>query len=391
MIRRCPTPSRLVPWVLVGAMVLSPMATAGAADGDPRAALDRTRDDRAARTADLDALNASELELQEELFRLTIEVNGQQEQVAAARAAVTAADATVDGAVAELSATTAAIEELKRQIVESAVTSFVSPGDNSLLTMLESEDPAEAGRKQAFLDEVVARDSSLVDQLTVAEARQVTARRAAEAAQRAAEERRAETEARLGDLEASLTAQATLTAALDLRQAEVLLEIELLAAAEAQLSAAIGEGMAQVAASGAGAAAPSTVASAAGAGSVTGGGCVWPSKGTVTSEYGSRWGRLHAGIDIAAPTGTPIWAAKAGTVVVAGSQGGYGNTVVVDHGGGMTTLYGHQSRIAARTGQQVSQGQLIGYVGNTGNSTGPHLHFETRYGGSARNPRGCLR
>jgi murein DD-endopeptidase MepM/ murein hydrolase activator NlpD len=388
MIRRWATPYRLVPWVLVSALALAPMATASAADGDPRASLDRTRADRAARTADLDAINASELELQDELFRLTIEVNGHKEQLAAAQAAVTAADAAVDDAVAELAATVTAIEELKRQIVESAVTTFVSPGDNSLLTMLDSEDPAEAGRKQAFLDEVVARDSSLVDQLTVAEARQVAAREAAEAAQQAAEARRSETEARLGDLEESLAAHATLTAAVDKRQAEVLAEVDLLAAAEAQLAAAIGVGMMQVAASTGGAVAPS---GGGAPGAVTGGGCLWPARGTVTSEYGSRWGRLHAGIDIAAPTGTPIWAAKAGTVVVAGVQGGYGNAVVVDHGGGMTTLYGHQSRIAARTGQQVSQGQLIGYVGNTGNSTGPHLHFETRYGGSARNPRGCLR
>ena len=117
---------------------------------------------------------------------------------------------------------------------------------------------------------------------------------------------------------------------------------------------------------------------------------MWPARGTVTSEYGSRWGRLHAGIDIAGPTGTPIWAAKAGSVVVAGTQSGYGNTVVIDHGGDMTTLYAHQSRLAVSSGQSVSQGQVIGYIGSTGRSTGPHLHFETRYGGSPRNPRGCL-
>ena len=112
-------------------------------------------------------------------------------------------------------------------------------------------------------------------------------------------------------------------------------------------------------------------------------------RGVVTSEYGSRWGRLHAGIDIAAPTGTPIYAAKAGTVLVASAQGGYGLAVVIDHGD-MTTLYGHQSRIAVGVGARVGQGALIGYVGNTGNSTGPHLHFETRYGGSPLNPRPCL-
>jgi murein DD-endopeptidase MepM/ murein hydrolase activator NlpD len=119
------------------------------------------------------------------------------------------------------------------------------------------------------------------------------------------------------------------------------------------------------------------------------GGCAWPVRGVVTSEYGSRWGRLHAGIDIAAPTGTPIHAARAGTVLIADAQGGYGLAVVIDHGT-MTTLYGHQSRIAVRVGDEVGQGEVVGYVGSTGHSTGPHLHFETRYGGSPVNPRPCL-
>src|SRR5947209_20395531 len=87
--------------------------------------------------------------------------------------------------------------------------------------------------------------------------------------------------------------------------------------------------------------------------------------GTVTSEYGMRWGRLHAGIDIANHIGTPIWAAKSGTVIFVGQQSGYGNTVVVDHGGGFTTLYAHMSRFASSDGQSVHQGQLIGYIGQT--------------------------
>jgi murein DD-endopeptidase MepM/ murein hydrolase activator NlpD len=117
---------------------------------------------------------------------------------------------------------------------------------------------------------------------------------------------------------------------------------------------------------------------------------VWPVGGTLTSTFGWRWGRMHEGIDIGAPGGTPIAAAAAGVVIHAGWMGGYGNLVVIDHGGGIATAYGHQSSIAVGSGQQVSQGQTIGYVGSTGHSTGNHLHFEVRVNGAAVDPLGYL-
>jgi murein DD-endopeptidase MepM/ murein hydrolase activator NlpD len=120
------------------------------------------------------------------------------------------------------------------------------------------------------------------------------------------------------------------------------------------------------------------------------GGLIWPINGTVSSPFGPRWGRLHAGIDIPAPIGTPIRAAKSGRVVIAGWTGGYGNYTCIDHGGGMSTCYGHQSSIGVGVGQNVSQSQVIGLVGNTGNSTGPHLHFEVRINGSPVDPMGYL-
>lgn len=119
-------------------------------------------------------------------------------------------------------------------------------------------------------------------------------------------------------------------------------------------------------------------------------GLIWPVSGPVTSPYGMRWGRLHAGIDIAAPTGTPIRAAAAGTVVIAAWNGGYGNYTCIDHGGGMATCYAHQSSYAVSSGAQVSQGQVIGYVGNTGHSFGAHLHFEVRINGAPVDPLGYL-
>jgi murein DD-endopeptidase MepM/ murein hydrolase activator NlpD len=119
-------------------------------------------------------------------------------------------------------------------------------------------------------------------------------------------------------------------------------------------------------------------------------GFIWPVSGPVTSGFGWRWGRMHEGIDIALPSGTPIVAAASGTVIVAGWMGGYGLLVVIDHGGGVATAYAHQSAIAVGVGQSVFQGQVIGYVGSTGHSTGPHLHFEVRVNGAAVDPLGQL-
>jgi murein DD-endopeptidase MepM/ murein hydrolase activator NlpD len=119
-------------------------------------------------------------------------------------------------------------------------------------------------------------------------------------------------------------------------------------------------------------------------------GLIWPVSGPVTSPFGYRWGRLHAGIDIGVAYGTPIHAAASGTVVLAGWTGGYGNYTCIDHGGGMATCYGHQSSYAVSSGTQVSQGQVIGYVGNTGHSFGAHLHFEVRINGNPVDPLGYL-
>ena len=115
-------------------------------------------------------------------------------------------------------------------------------------------------------------------------------------------------------------------------------------------------------------------------------GFTWPTSGQITSGFGPRWGRMHQGLDVGAPTGRPITAAKSGKVIVAGWSGGYGNLVVIDHGGGLSTAYAHQSRIAVKVGDPVTQGGLIGYIGSTGHSTGPHLHFEVRVNGAARDP-----
>ena len=125
-------------------------------------------------------------------------------------------------------------------------------------------------------------------------------------------------------------------------------------------------------------------------GAASSAGFVWPVQGVLTSGFGWRWGRMHEGVDIAVANGTPVVAAKAGVVIVAGWMGGYGNLVVIDHGGGVATAYGHNTSVTVGVGQQVEQGQLIAYSGSTGHSTGPHVHFEVRINGSPVDPMGYL-
>jgi murein DD-endopeptidase MepM/ murein hydrolase activator NlpD len=136
---------------------------------------------------------------------------------------------------------------------------------------------------------------------------------------------------------------------------------------------------------------------ALGSGPGSPGGCqARPVPGGISSGFGQRfhpvlrYSRMHNGADMSAGSGTPIHACRAGTVVIAGGQGGYGNTIVIDHGGSMATLYAHQSSLAASQGAHVEAGEVIGYVGSTGMSTGPHLHFEVRLSGNPVDPAAYL-
>lgn len=126
------------------------------------------------------------------------------------------------------------------------------------------------------------------------------------------------------------------------------------------------------------------------------GGMIWPISGPITSEFGWRThpifgtSRFHSGLDIGGDYGMPIYAAAGGTVIYAGWISGYGNAVIIDHGGGVTTLYGHNDSLNVSEGESVAQGQVIAMCGSTGNSTGPHCHFEVRENGEPVSPYGYL-
>ncbi len=137
-------------------------------------------------------------------------------------------------------------------------------------------------------------------------------------------------------------------------------------------------------------ASPSVSTASSGAPAAAGGSLAWPVRGPISSRFGLRWGRLHSGVDIAASYGTTIRAAAAGRVTFVGWYGRYGRCVIIDHGGGLTTLYGHASTILVSTGNLVDRGVAIAEVGSSGNSTGPHVHFEVRVNGQCVNPLSYL-
>ena len=201
-------------------------------------------------------------------------------------------------------------------------------------------------------------------------------------------ERAAQTERdRVGTLKAEADAQRAEAASAEEQEQQVLASVQ---AKKAQYESELAAEQARIAAE---------LRPGGSAGLSSGGGSgrvQWPLQGPLNSGFGYRQDpfgqgtRLHTGLDIGADTGTPIHAAASGTVNSAGWNGGYGNCVIIDHGDGLATLYGHQSRIAVSAGQMVNQGDVIGYVGSTGNSTGPHLHFEVRVNGSPVDPLGYL-
>jgi len=261
-------------------------------------------------------------------------------------------------------------------------------GGGPMDALLAADNPTEAVRRSSYIDIVASADRRSLES--------VSAAGIAVDAQREVLEEEEATLARVLDQQRHLHAEVA-----DLRNDRALVfaasseAVTQLEAQERHLEAESRELATMARRASRAAAAPRASRSAGGAATsvvppVAQGGWVWPASGPVTSEYGPRWGRQHQGVDIGAPSGAGIVAARAGTVGFTGTMGGYGSMTLIDHGGGIVTAYAHQSRIMVSRGQQVSAGERIGSVGCSGSCTGPHLHFEVRVNGSARNPRGYL-
>lgn len=377
--------SRLIPLILVALVLGGSIDSAGAeTSADARRRRDQARQRRAAVASKLNALEASDAELEKAVATLNGRVRAVSAQAAAARQAVSVAEGEVAAAERELAESETKATSIEGAVKARAVSSYMRPNAASWSALSGARSIDEASRRQMLVAQVANTDRDALDELRAVREDIGLQRDAAAAAREKAAARAKQVTANLRELERARADKVRLEKALEGRIASFQAEADALSKEEATLASVIRQREAQARASRGGG---DVVADG---GRVSGAGLIWPVRGTVTSEFGSRWGRRHEGIDIAAPTGTPIRAAKGGTVIFVGQQGGYGNITIVDHGDGLVTTYPHQSRFGTSDGAQVSQGQVIGYVGCSGSCTGPHLHFETRVGGTAVNPRRYL-
>lgn len=267
---------------------------------------------------------------------------------------------------------------VQRRVVAKRIRAmYMSADSDPLSVLLGSRDFSDFAARQSLLERIAKFDRVAFDRLRALKAKvaadklaqdQAVARVAGLERVRAAQQR---------ELESALRVKAQLLARLRRERSALERELDAMEAASDRIAA-------EILARQGGGGVPARFS----------GRFLSPASGRVASGFGyrihpiTRTRRMHSGVDIAAPTGTPIRAAAAGVVITAGWMNGYGNTVVIDHGGGISTLYGHCSRLFVSSGQRVAAGQRIAAVGSTGFSTGPHLHFEKRVNGRPVNPRG---
>ena len=337
--------------------------------------------------------------LEGDIGSLTTQVAALESELAAHRARLARLQARFEEQTRDLERLRRDHDEAQRRLDARLVELYESGQADTLAIALQVQSLGELIDHIDFVNEIGRQDrriSATLKRLKIAmrEARERTAEVKAQVAEATAviadktaeaQAARAELVARQAALEAARASKRELLGGVREERHEDEEDLDAMLAASAQLAAQIqaAQSSSATASSGAGA------TTDAGDSTPSSSGLIWPVSGVLTSGFGPRWGRMHEGIDISAPTGTSVRAAAGGTVIYAGSMSGYGSIVVIDHGGGLSTAYAHLSAIWVGGGS-VSQGQGIGAVGCTGHCTGPHLHFEVRVNGSPVDPLGYL-
>ena len=360
--------------------------TADSTNGSSTSTTAANARERARAAANLNLAKAADVEIAEQLNLINQSANSTLEKIDEANAKIDEADAILTRTREELQQSGGRQREIEADLRFKAVEGFKSRSLGEVNPILTDMDLTRALRQHSLLAQASLSTAELLEELRglleerrLANAEASQAKAEAESAQAVLEEElerlkdqqatqltlKAEAERRIDIWAGELTAYAKEDAAIQ----RVIVEN----AQKAQVDTAVNNPTS-----------PSTA------------GFQWPINARVSSEFGYRvhpiyrTRRLHAGIDMGAAAGTPIATSNTGVVIFAGRRGGYGNTIIVDHGGGITTLYAHQSRLGASTGQLVDRGDIIGFVGTTGTSTGNHLHFEVRVNGVPTNPRNYL-
>lgn len=397
-------------WLAVLGVLAGLVSPAGAAAPSPEqrqrdiAAEVRKLHEQIGEAADQEAETLAELTVSRRLrAQLDAEVASLDAALVASQAELAQLDRQLEEAVAAEGRAQAAVEAAERDLEEAtellrdqAVRAFMRYGNTPSVTqlVLDVDDVNDVTRIYAYVDAVAERQATVVERhRRLQEDTTVLRARAAEA-KSAVAAHQAEVRARTAELEATRARQAAARAEV---AAEAAIEQRLLAQVQARRGdyerrvSQLERESNEIAA---------LLRRRQASQRVTPGGrgvLAYPlADPVVTSSFGYRihpiYGnrRLHAGVDLRAPTGTAVYAAGAGVVAYAGWMTGYGNTVVIDHGGQLATLYAHNSRLTVVTGESVSRQERIALAGSTGNSTGPHVHFEVRVGGAPVDPLGYL-
>jgi murein DD-endopeptidase MepM/ murein hydrolase activator NlpD len=332
---------------------------------------------------DLQDVRARKAAIDARVAELDGQIRNLQAALVPLEAEVVRLSAAYDEAQARLTAKQAELDVAKAQFDASAADMYRAARSGSNYDYIRVARPQDLVQGAKYLDEVNAKQHANVRRITVL-------RDAIEEQRRSLSDQKAKADAAAAEVQKAKDEIASLRADIEPARAQAAQEAANEEAVLAESRAKVAELEKEFQR-----VSDEIAAQLRGSSDVSGtpGGCQYrPVPGAIVSGFGYRTNPIgggtgfHSGVDMAASYGTPIRACRAGKIVIAGVQGGYGNAVVIDHGGGMGTLYGHQSSMAVVPGQTVQAGTIIGYVGSTGNSTGPHLHFEVRLGGSPVDP-----
>tara|TARA_B100000686_G_scaffold266615_1_gene281497 strand:- start:302 stop:1471 length:1170 start_codon:yes stop_codon:yes gene_type:complete len=341
------------------------------------------REDAASRAADaaeaLEFVEAQDAEVAEALRNLDGAVALQEALIEEARRAIEAAEAEATLRWVEAETVTKEIKDLRRRLRELAIDVYISTMKPGIF--LESSDMSMAIRKSAILDAITGDRGDLVDQLRALESDQEDIARFAEKAISDAERRQKEIESQLVILESRIVSREEVQMELRERADDHQKEVDKWDREKYLMAVLIDNLIAE-----------ELRRSAPDLTKESGQGFIMPVEGKKTSDFGMRMHpifgveRMHNGVDFQCVIDQPVWAAKSGTVIFAGWREGYGNVVILEHEGPVLTLYAHLNELLISKGISVDTGGLIGKCGSTGWSTGPHLHFEVRTGGEAKDP-----